>query len=73
MESTASECFRAVRTCDAVLAALEGYPERDGAIVRLELAIMDERLEALLGARENIDVADEQPSSPPADRLRAFR
>lgn len=60
MEPTASECFRAVRTCDAVLEALEKYPERDEAIERLELAIMDERLEALIGARQNIALANER-------------
>jgi hypothetical protein len=52
MAASAAACFRAVRTCDEVLAALERYPLRDAAIERLELAIMDARLEALLGARE---------------------
>lgn len=59
MESTASECFRAVRTCDLVLEALEKYPEHDEAIERLKLAIMDDRLEALIGARQNVDLAGE--------------
>ena len=44
--------FRAVRLCDEVLTFLARYNGRDGAIERLELAIMDDRLEALLGARE---------------------
>lgn len=45
--------FRAVRLCDQVLTFLAAYNGRDEAIERLELAIMDERLEALLGARES--------------------
>lgn len=44
--------FRAVRTCNEVLRALEAYDGRDEAIERLELEILDDRLEALLGARE---------------------
>jgi hypothetical protein len=53
----AADYFRAVRTCNEVLAALEDYEDRDEAIVRLELEIRDDRLEALLGARE----FDERP------------
>lgn len=44
--------FVAARLCDEVLAFLAAYDDRDEAIERLELAIMDDRLEALLGARE---------------------
>lgn len=44
--------FGAVRLCDDVLAFLAAYDDRDDAIERLELAIMDDRLMALLGARE---------------------
>jgi hypothetical protein len=44
--------FRAVRTCNEVLHALGQYDDRDDAIERLELEIRDDRLEALLGARE---------------------
>jgi hypothetical protein len=51
-QDEAGGCFRAVRLCDELLAFLASYDERDGAIERLELAIMDGRLEALLGARE---------------------
>ena len=49
---SAEQCFRAARTCDQVLAALAAFPDRDDAIVSLDLAIMDDRLEAVLGARE---------------------
>jgi hypothetical protein len=38
--------------CDELRSFLESYGDRDPAIERLELAIMDERLEAMLGARE---------------------
>jgi hypothetical protein len=52
-EDEAGGCFRAIRLCDELLATLASYDERDGAIERwLELAIMDERSEALLRARE---------------------
>jgi hypothetical protein len=44
--------FRAIRLCDELLGFLASYRSRDDAIARLELAIMDDRLEALLGARE---------------------
>jgi hypothetical protein len=54
---TPSDCFRAVRMCDQVLASLQAYPCRDEVIERLELAIMDERLEAMLGARELATIA----------------
>jgi hypothetical protein len=47
-----NEYFRAVRTCDNVLIALGRYREHDDAIEQLELQIMDDRIEALLGARE---------------------
>ena len=47
--------FKAVRVCDEVLSFLASYDRRDDAIERLELAIMDERLEALLGARESAE------------------
>jgi hypothetical protein len=52
MESTLSAPYRAVRTCDAVLKALERYPDRDDAIERLELEIIDARLEASLAAHD---------------------
>jgi hypothetical protein len=39
--------FRAIRTCDAVLAALERYLPRDEAIQHLELAIVGERADAI--------------------------
>jgi hypothetical protein len=51
MARYANEYFRAVRTCDDVLIALDRYRERDRAIEQLELQIMDDRIEALLGAR----------------------
>jgi hypothetical protein len=60
-ENDAGECFRAIRLCDELLASLASYDGRDGAIERLELAIMDGRLEALLGARE---FAAEPAASP---------
>lgn len=50
-EGDAERYFRAVRLCDEVLASLEMYDGRDEATERLELAIMDDRLEAMLGAR----------------------
>lgn len=54
---TAENHFQAVRTCDEVLAALADYFARDEVIERLEFAIMDDRLEALLRAREAAGVA----------------
>jgi hypothetical protein len=51
-EAEGERYFRAVRLCDDVLAFLATYGGRDEVIERLELAIVDERLEAFLGARE---------------------
>lgn len=42
--------FRAIRTCDEVLAALAAFPEQDEAIVLLQLAIVAEREQAVRGA-----------------------
>jgi hypothetical protein len=49
--------FRAVHTCDEVLAALAAYPARDEAIERLENAIIRDRVEALLAGREAAEAA----------------
>jgi len=55
MTVSPEEHTRAARLCDELLDALERYPRRDAVIEWLELAILEDRRDALAAARAAAD------------------